>query len=121
MINFRQIRFFPFYAVSLLPMFLLYLLSDLTYFVVYYLIKYRRGVTYNNLKNSFPFKNENEIQAIEKAFYRHFCDIFIESIKILTISKKELHIRFIVRNPELIQKYYDKKRSITLYTAHQGN
>lgn len=121
MTNFNKIKFLPIYAFSLLPMFILYLLSDLTYFVVYYLIKYRRGVTYNNLKNSFPFKNENEIQAIEKAFYRHFCDIFIESIKILTISKKELHLRFIVRNPELIQKYYDKKRSITLYTAHQGN
>lgn len=121
MINFRQIRFFPFYAVSLLPMFILYFLSDLIFVVLYYLVRYRRDVVYKNLKNSFPLKNEDEIKAIEKKFYRHFCDLMIESVKILTISKKEIRLRFQVKNPWLIQKYYDEQRSITLYTAHQGN
>ena len=121
MINLRQISFFPFYAVSALPMFILYLLSDVSYILLYHLLRYRRGVVYNNLKNSFPLKNESEIKVIEKDFYRHFCDIFFETIKVLTISKKELHTRFQVKNPGLIQKFYDERRSITLYTAHQGN
>ena len=121
MTNFNKIKFLPIYAVSTLPMFLLYLLSDLFYYVLFYLVRYRRGVVYTNLKNSFPTKNESEIKSIEKAYYRYFCDIFIESFKVLTISKRELRTRFKVRNPELIQKYYDEKRSITLYTAHQGN
>lgn len=116
-----RIKYLPIYAVSMLPMFVLYLLSDFAFFVLYFLVRYRRVVVKKNLKNSFPAKTESEIKSIEKAFYRHFCDIFIESIKILTISKKELHKRFNVKNPELIQKYFDKKRSITLYTAHQGN
>jgi len=121
MINFNKIKFLPYYGVSRLPIFILYFLSDLSYFVLYYLVKYRRIVVYNNLKNSFPDKNETEIRDIEKDFYRHFCDIMFEIIKILTIGKKELQNRFLVKNPGLIQKLYDKKRSITLYTSHQGN
>jgi Kdo2-lipid IVA lauroyltransferase/acyltransferase len=121
MTNFKQIKLLPVFAVSILPMFLLYLLSDLSFIVLFYLVRYRRVIVYTNLKNSFPLKNESEIKAIEKAFYRHFCDIFIESIKVLTISKRELHKRFMVKNPGVIQKYYEEKRSITLYTAHQGN
>jgi len=121
MINFDKIKLLPVYTVSILPMFILYLLSDLLFIVVFYLIKYRRRVVYNNMKNSFPDKSESEIRHIEKDFYRHFCDILFEMVKILTISKKEIQTRFLVKNPGLIQKLYNEKRSITLYTAHQGN
>ena len=119
--NFKQIKYLPIYAVSTLPMLILYLLSDFAYLVLFYLVRYRRRVVNTNLKNSFPNKTESEIKAIEKAFYQHFCDIMIESIKVLTISNKEMQKRFLLKNPDLIQKYYDEKRSIMLYTAHQGN
>ncbi len=116
-----RIKFIHFYAISMLPMFILYMVSDFAFVVFYYLIKYRRRVVYNNLKKSFPHKSEQEIKVIEKKFYRHFCDTWIESLKGLTSSKKELKKRVTIKNPELIQRYYDENRSIILYAAHQGN
>ena len=116
-----KIKYSPFYAFSLLPSFLLYALSDFAFFILFYLIKYRRKVVVSNLKNSFPEKDEKEIFKIERDFYRHFCDIMVGSIKVLGISKKEIKRRFSVKNPELIQKIFEEKRSIILYTAHQGD
>ncbi len=116
-----RIKFIPFYALSILPMRVLYGMSTLSFMILYYLIKYRRGVVTCNMQKSFPAKSELEIGLMEKNFYRHFCDLMFESVKVLTISKKELKKRFHVKNPSLVQKFYDEKRSIVLYTAHHGN
>ena len=64
-----------------------------------------------NLKNSFPDKSEKEINEIAKKFYRHFCDLAVESIKVFTISKKSLMSRLKVVDHGLMKKYYDEKRS----------
>ena len=119
--NTNKIKFIPFYLLSLIPMCCLYLISDIAYLILYYLLNYRKEIITKNLKNSFPLKSREEICQIEKDFHRHFCDIMVESIKVLTISKKSLKKRFIVKNPELVQKFYDEKRNMILYIAHQGN
>ncbi len=116
-----RIKFFPFFALSLLPFFMLYILSDVAFFILFYLTRYRRKVVHLNLRNSYPTKSEVEIRTLEKHFYRHFCDIMLELIKILTISKKSVKERFKVQNPLIIQELFNQKRSIILYTAHQGN
>jgi len=115
------IKFFPFYAISVAPMFMLYGLSNVLFVTSYHIVKYRRKVVRRNLVSSFPDKSEHEIELIERKFYRHFCDVLVESIKVLTISKKEIKKRFVVKNPELIQHYFNENRSIILYAAHQGN
>ncbi|MCB2206769.1 MAG: lysophospholipid acyltransferase family protein [Bacteroidetes bacterium] len=115
------IKFFPFYLLSIAPIAFLYLLSSVVYFMLYHLLRYRRKIVNNNLSRAFPDKSEQEIRSIEKKFYRHFCDIWFESIKVLTISKTTLFKRFRVLNPGLIEKYFDENRSVILYTAHQGN
>lgn len=116
-----SIQFFPLYQLSYLPLGFLYLFSDFACFILYRILKYRKAVVRTNLINSFPDKNIEEIKKIEKAFYQHFCDTFIESLKSLSISEKEAKARYKVINPELAQKYYDLNKSITLYSAHQGN
>lgn len=116
-----KIKFFPFYVISLLPMFILNILSDLVYVIAYHIIKYRRKVVRENLKNSFTDKSEQEIILIEKKFYKHFSDIVFEAVKSLTISKEEIKKRFSIKNLELIEKYYAEGRSIILYTGHHGN
>jgi KDO2-lipid IV(A) lauroyltransferase len=78
-------------------------------------------VFFVKLQNSFPDKKACELLKIEKGFYKHFCDIFIESVKILTISKTQVKKRFRVKNPELMQDYYKKGQSVILYAAHLGN
>ena len=102
-------------------MWFLYFLSDLGYIAVYYLIKYRKDVVETNLKNSFPNLTNIEIKILEKKFYHHFCDIFIEILKAFTISEKDVKKRFKVKNPDLLKKYFDSGRSIIYYTSHQGN
>ena len=61
-----------FYTISLLPFRLLYCIADFEYFMMYRVIKYRRGIVRKNLTSSFPEKSEEEIIDIEKKFYRWF-------------------------------------------------
>ncbi|MCK0146173.1 lysophospholipid acyltransferase family protein [Arenibacter sp. F26102] len=116
-----RFKFLPFYAISLLPMWALYMVSDFMYFLVYHVVGYRKKVVYHNLRNSFPSKSDDEIKQIAKDFYQHFCDILVESIKRLTIGEKAIKKRLLIKNPELIQQYVNEDRSILMYTGHQGN
>ena len=116
----KSAKYFPFYLISIIPMFLLYVLSDIAFLVLYYLVKYRRDVVLLNLRNSFPEKSEDELKKISIKFYKHFSDIAVEAIKSLTIGKKQIKKRLHVVNPELLQKFYDQKRSVIMYTAHFG-
>ena len=117
----NKLKFAPFYFISSAPMFILYIISDLMFIIIYYVLKYRKSVVYKNLKSSFPNKTSEELKEIEKHFYQHFCDLIIESIKALTIKPEHLKKRLHIRNPEVIQDLYTKNKSIVLYTAHFGN
>ena len=75
------------YVLSLLPFCVLYVLSDIIYFFVYYCIGYRRKVVRMNLRNSFPNKSSEELKLIERKFYKTLCDYFVETIKMRTISE----------------------------------
>ena len=69
------------YSISYLPMWVLYIISDILYLIAYKILGYRKKVVQNNLKNSFPDKTESELEKIKKKFYRHFFDIIVETIK----------------------------------------
>src|SRR6266498_2912606 len=88
--------------LALLPMRVLYFFSDLLYPIVYYIVKYRRKVVYENLHNSFPEKTDKEIEIIAKKFYRYFCAMLLETVKLLHITPKELVKRFKFRDTSLI-------------------
>jgi len=109
------------WLITLFPLRFLYLISDGFYQVVYYLIKYRRDVVADNLKHAFPEKSNIELQSIEKEFYRHFCDSMLESFKILHLSKTELKKRFVFKNIELLNSFYEKEQSVVLISGHYGN
>src|ERR1700753_537143 len=91
-----------FYGISLLPMWVLYGISDGIAFLLYAVIRYRRDVVANNLKIAFPEKTDAERQRIAKRFYRNFTDNFIETIKLLSASPAFLQKRFVIDNPELL-------------------
>ena len=111
------------YLVSILPFRALYLLSDGLYVIFYYLIGYRKKVVLQNLRNSFPERSENEIKVLSKKFYRYFCDLILESLKTLTISKQQTkkHVVFTDKSITLFNKYYQDKQSIVLVMGHMGN
>ena len=107
--------------LSLLPLCMLYVVSDFLYFMMYRVFKYRIKVVLDNLNNSFPEKSEKEIQKIAKLFYKNFCDQMIESLKSFSISKKELEKRTKFLNPELLEKYFNQGKSVVLAASHYGN
>jgi len=109
------------YALSLLPFWVHYLFSDLLYPVVYYLVRYRRHIVRKNIESSFPEKSEQEHRSIERQFYHFFCDYIVESVKFMTISKKQMCRRMEFRNMEEINKYIDSGRSCAIYLGHYCN
>ena len=116
-----HIALFCLCAVALLPLRVLYVLSDVTYLLTYYIIRYRRKVVRTNLRNSFPEKAEAEIRNIERKFYLHFCDCIFETIKLLHISDKEMRKRVVTINTELVEKVAATGKPIILFIAHHGN
>jgi Kdo2-lipid IVA lauroyltransferase/acyltransferase len=107
--------------VSKLPFWFIYLMSAIFYRVVYYIIGYRKKVVLKNLRNSFPEKTENEIQAISKRFYHHFSDLTLETIKMNGMKDSDFKERMKVANAELINDYYDQGRSVMVLTMHYNN
>ncbi|MBQ0049934.1 MAG: hypothetical protein KBT12_06850 [Bacteroidales bacterium] len=73
-------------VVAKLPLWFLYLISDLGYFVVCYLVRYRNKVIKKNLKASFPDKTDKALRRIQKSFYRQLCDTAVESFKLLIMK-----------------------------------
>jgi KDO2-lipid IV(A) lauroyltransferase len=107
--------------ISLLPFPLLYLLSDFLFFIFYSLLGYRKKIVVGNISNSFPEKSKQEINEITQLFYRHFCDVIVESLKSFTISDAQISKRMILKNPELLNNYYDNKQSVILAGGHYNN
>ncbi|MCF8227535.1 MAG: lysophospholipid acyltransferase family protein [Bacteroidales bacterium] len=107
--------------ISILPFGILYLLSDFLYFVIYYLIQYRRKTVYTNLKRAFPGKSKKEIKSIVKQYYRNLSDIILETLKIRNFSEKELDRRIIFNNYEILEKYFKEGRSVFVAAGHCGN
>jgi len=109
------------YAIALLPFPLLYLLSDVVFALLYHVIGYRRDVVRTNLRNSFPEKSESERRAIERDFYRWFCDLVLETVKTLTITPAQLKKRVAIEGEDVVKKYFDADRSIIGVMGHWGN
>lgn len=110
-----------FTSLAYLPMGALYALSDCLYFVFGKVMKYRRTVIRENLRNSFPEKSENELLEIEKDFYHQLCDNIVESAKLLHISDKEVDRRITVSGGELVDKAIAEGHPVILYLGHYGN
>lgn len=105
----------------ILPMRVNYIFSDFLFFLVYYIARYRREVVGNNLKNSFPHKTSSELKTIEKKFYHHLCDTFIETLYFDRISPEEAKKRVKFTNPELPNNYMNQGRSVVVFLGHYNN
>jgi len=98
--------------LSFLPLNILYILSDFLYVVLYKTFRYRKKVVRTNLLNSFPEKSIKEIENIERKFYSHFCDLVIESIRLFSISEKELARRNKIVNAEILDPFFEREKSM---------
>ena len=109
------------YLVTLLPLRVLYVISDMLFPLVYHVVRYRRKVVRQNLTLSFPEKSKLEIIKIERKFYHYFCDVFIEAMYRINMSAEEVSKRITFENVELIEKIYAENKSAMLMMAHYGN
>lgn len=111
------------YLVSLLPFPIMYLVSDFFYLILYKIVGYRKHVVFENLKKSFPDKTHDELKLIEKKFYRFLCDLFLETIKVLTISKKQMiaHCTLTDNTKKIFNDLNEQKRSCVVVLGHYAN
>lgn len=112
---------FPiFYLISLLPLRVLYLVSDFVFFLIFYIFKYRREVVNYNLNVAFPLKSQTERDKISKAFYKKFVDTFIETIKLISISKSEF-LKRIEFDASVLEDLHKQGKSVQLHSGHFFN
>lgn len=109
------------YLVTLLPLRVLYVVSDMLFPIIYHVVRYRRKVVRQNLTLSFPDKSKLEILKIERKFYHYFCDVFIEAMYRINMSAEEVSKRITFENVEIIEKIYSENKSAMLMMAHYGN
>lgn len=106
---------------SLLPLRIHYIISDFLFWLLYKVIGYRRRVVWKNLSASFPEKSQAEQEEIERGFYHFLCDYFVETVKMMTISKKEIKKRMVFKGIEDLDEVIESGQSIALYLGHYCN
>ncbi|WP_309641637.1 lysophospholipid acyltransferase family protein [Flavobacterium sp.] len=109
------------WSISMLPFRLLYFLSDCIYGLIYYIIGYRKKTVRENLAIALPHLSDKERLVIEKKFFHHMVDLFLEMAKTMTISRKEIERRYKFNNLEVYKELETKQKSIALMCAHYAS
>ena len=109
------------YGLSLMPLWLHYLFSDLLFVVMAYVLRYRHRVIDKNLRNAYPDKTDEERKKLRIQFYRHFCDILVETVKYTSITDKNIMRRMTFKNSEEVAEILNSGQSIALLLGHYGN
>ncbi len=96
-------------------------MSDMIYLFVYHIVAYRRNTVHHNLATAFPDKDEEEIKQIERRFYHWLCDYMVETIKLMTISSKNIKRRMVFKGTEIIDQFTQKGITCALMLGHYCN
>lgn len=107
--------------ISILPFRVFYILSDIVCFIVYRVVGYRKKTVRENLAMALPHLSDAERLDIEKKFYSHMCDLFLEMIKTMSMSEAEIKKRFKCTNLEVLKEYEAKGKSVALMCAHYAS
>lgn len=110
-----------FYLVSKLPYRTLYVISDIANLVLYHIVRYRRDIVRRNITSAFPEKSLEECISIERGFYKWFCDYFVETVKLMSVSRQELLSRIEFRGIDKIEECFDRGQTCAGILGHYGN
>lgn len=105
----------------MLPLRLLYYISDFLFVFLFYIAGYRKKIVYTNLANAFPEKSFAERKNIARKFYKHLADVIVEMAKMISYNEEQLSKHMSFKNPEVLNDLYDKGRSAITVIAHYGN
>jgi len=121
---FFKIFIYPFlFLLSLAPFWILNGLSRFLYVIAYQLIGYRKSVVRSNLEKSFPEKSVAERTKIEKEFYKHFCDLIFENLKLFSITNQQFkkYCYFTPQAIDLFNRFHQQPTNAILALGHNGN
>lgn len=109
------------FLISKAPFWFLWGVSNFLYVLVFHIVGYRKKVAYENLKNAFPEKSEQEIRKIMRQYYLHMTDLMVETVKMMGISPKEMskHIQF--SDTQIYQELYQQNKGFIIALGHCGN
>lgn len=105
------------YGISLLPMKVLYGLSNLLAYIAFSAIGYRKQIVLSNLTIAFPEKSEQEKISIAKEFYLNFCDAMVESVKLISADNRLIDKMF-VADPEMVKAFEGTDKNIQIHAMH---
>ncbi|WP_010664511.1 lysophospholipid acyltransferase family protein [Marinilabilia salmonicolor] len=108
------------WLISWLPFPALYAISDFLFYPVS-IFGYRKKIILKNLAKAFPEKSIKWHKEVLKKFYRHFCDLFVETIKLQHISDKEIYKRITFGNTEIIDRATEEGKDVIAILGHYGN
>lgn len=109
------------WGISILPFRLLYVVSDIVYVLLYHVIGYRKKTVRLNLELAFPDLPVERRREIERKSYQHLCDMFLEMIKTMTISRKEMEKRFQYENLDLYKEMERRGKPIAVVCGHYAS
>ena len=110
---------YPFiWLISRLNFTLIYIVSDILYYFLYYVISYRKNVVRENLKLAYPNKSIRERREIERKNFRNLTDIFLETFKSTIMEENELKKRFVFKNSEVLEKIYNNNQDVIVMCSH---
>lgn len=109
------------FLIGIIPFFLIYPFSDLMYFLLFYVFKYRKSVIYNNLAASFPDKDKQQLDELFRLSYKNLTDILVEGIKGFTMTRGQIKKRHKIINPEIVEPFFKHGKSVIALPTHYGN
>src|SRR5690554_1737702 len=109
------------YLISILPFGVLYVLSNIIYFFLRWVIKYRKKVIMENLQYSFPDMPLKQREKIKNQFYQFLGDLLIENLKMRSMSAQQSKKRLKLLNPEIPLNFLNNDQSIIFVTGHYAN
>jgi KDO2-lipid IV(A) lauroyltransferase len=108
--------------LAALPLPVLYALSSMAFYWVYFIFRYRRTTVKANLRRAFPNQDDQWLLLTERAFYRQFLDTTVEIIHAHQWSLADVREHITMENPELLQEASaGGTQSVIVLTLHQGN
>ncbi|MBR0048267.1 MAG: lysophospholipid acyltransferase family protein [Prevotella sp.] len=109
------------WLLSLLPLRVHYIFSDIIYVLLYRVFHYRVKVVRSNMASAMPELDDSQRQEIERRFYHRLCDYFVETVKLMTMSRSEMKRRMVFKNIEDIDKCVAEGQSCAVYLGHTFN
>lgn len=99
--------------------FMYYPVLEFSYFILYYIVRYRLKVVRDNLKQCYPDKTQRELRWIERGYYRQLAEVFIDMVRMFGIGKERFKQRVRYVNAEEVAQVADNFNTIFLY-GHYG-